>query len=79
MLTESGLTFIAAATDSYLRAFNTETGDELWKGRLPAGGHATPMSFQLANGSQYIVIAASGNSYMGSKEGDSLGAYALTP
>lgn len=77
LLTGTGLTFIAATTDSYFRAFETATGRELWRDRLPAGGHATPMTYQLANGSQYVVIAAGGNNYMGSKEGDSLVAYAI--
>ena len=34
----SGLTFIAAAADNYLRGFDSQTGEELWRGRLPAGG-----------------------------------------
>ncbi len=42
ILTGSGLVFIAAAMDNYLRAFDSKNGDELWKGRLPAGGQATP-------------------------------------
>jgi hypothetical protein len=36
---------IASAMDNYLRAFDTETGAELWKGRLPAGGQAMPMTY----------------------------------
>lgn len=65
VVTRSGLVFIAAAQDDYLRAFDIETGQELWKGRLPAGGQATPMSFVSAkNGRQYVVIAAGGHQYM---------------
>ena len=45
--TGGGLVFIAAAMDNYLRAFNIATGEELWKGRLPAGGQATPMTYRL--------------------------------
>ncbi len=78
LVTASGLTFIAATTDSYIRAFETATGLELWRDRLPAGGHATPMTYELENGSQYVVIAAGGNNYMGSREGDSLVAYSLS-
>ncbi|MFB3079059.1 MAG: hypothetical protein ACE1Y4_13755 [Lysobacterales bacterium] len=44
-VTASGLIFIASSTDEYLRAFSIETGEELWKGRLPTGGHATPMTY----------------------------------
>ncbi|MAA87767.1 MAG: quinoprotein glucose dehydrogenase [Haliea sp.] len=77
MVTASGLTFIAAATDSYLRAFATETGEELWKARLPAGGHATPMSYTGKDGAQYVVIAAGGNRMLGSTMGDAIVAFRL--
>jgi glucose dehydrogenase len=33
--------------DNYLHAFDIETGEELWKGRLPAGGQAAPMTYRL--------------------------------
>jgi quinoprotein glucose dehydrogenase len=72
----SGLVFIAAATDNYLRAFDAETGAELWKGRLPAGGQATPMAYRLA-GKSYIVIAAGGHDALGTTKGDSVVAFAL--
>jgi len=76
MITSSGLVFVSAAIDGYLRAFDIETGRELWKAKLPAGGQATPMSY-VRNGRQYVVIAAGGHSTMGSKLGDSIVAYAL--
>ena len=61
IVTEGGLIFIGAAMDNFLRAFDLETGRELWKGRLPAGGQATPMSYRLSqNGRQFVVIAAGG-------------------
>ena len=47
IVTQNGLVFIGAAMDNYLRAFDLETGKELWKGRLPAGGQATPMTYRL--------------------------------
>ncbi len=78
LLTQSGLVFIGAAMDDYLRAFDVETGDELWKGRLPAGGQATPMSYRArAGGRQYLVIAAGGHARRGSTLGDALVAFAL--
>ena len=46
--------------DDYLRAFDIDTGEERWRGRLPAGGQATPMTYQLG-GRQYVVIAAGGH------------------
>jgi quinoprotein glucose dehydrogenase len=77
LLLENGLIFIAAALDDVLRAFDTESGELLWSARLPAGGQATPMTYQV-NGRQYIVIAAGGHGNMGSTRGDSLVAFALT-
>jgi quinoprotein glucose dehydrogenase len=74
--TDTGLVFIGATTDNYLRAFSSETGAELWRGRLPAGGQATPMTYVL-RGRQYVVIAAGGHGVMGTTRGDYLVAFAL--
>jgi quinoprotein glucose dehydrogenase len=76
IVTVTGLIFVAAATDNYLRAFNIETGRELWKGRLPAGGQATPMTYEM-NGRQYVVIAAGGHGSLGTTRGDYVVAFAL--
>jgi quinoprotein glucose dehydrogenase len=76
IMTAAGLTFIASAMDQYLRAFDTETGAELWKGRLPAGGQAMPMTYR-AGGKQFVVIAAGGHAKLGTRLGDSLIAFAL--
>jgi quinoprotein glucose dehydrogenase len=81
IVTDTDLVFIAAAMDDYLRAFDVETGEELWKGRLPAGGQATPMSYRVVfeDGSvrQYVLIAAGGHSFSGTRMGDHLVAFAL--
>jgi quinoprotein glucose dehydrogenase len=76
IVTDGGLAFIGAAMDNYLRAFDIDTGRELWKGRLPAGGQATPMSYE-ANGRQFVVIAAGGHGKLGTKHGDYVVAFAL--
>ena len=76
IVTGSGLLFIGAAMDNYLRAFDAATGKELWKGRLPAGGQATPMTY-VWKGRQYVVIAAGGHAKSGTKRGDRLVAFAL--
>jgi quinoprotein glucose dehydrogenase len=78
MVTAGGLVFIGAATDNYLRAFDIETGGELWKGRLPAGGQATPMTYEIG-GRQFVVIAAGGHGSLGTKQGDYVIAFALPP
>jgi quinoprotein glucose dehydrogenase len=76
--TASGLTFIAATTDRYFRAFETETGKELWRVSLPAAGQSLPMTYRLdANGKQYVVLSAGGHSALQNKQGDFVIAYAL--
>jgi quinoprotein glucose dehydrogenase len=78
LVTKSGLVFIAAAMDDYLRAYDSETGAELWRARLPAGGQATPMSYRARpGGRQYVVIAAGGHARAGTRLGDALVAFAL--
>ena len=78
IVTAGGLVFIASAMDNYLRAFDIDTGAELWKGRLPAGGQALPMTYRLrSDGKQFVVIAAGGHGKLGTKLGDSLVAFAL--
>ena len=76
--TASGLTFIGATTDHYLRAFETASGEEIWRTRLPNGGHATPMTYRLReDGRQFVVIAAGGHGMLQPKPGDALMAFAL--
>jgi quinoprotein glucose dehydrogenase len=73
--TAGGLIFIAASKDEYIRAFDKETGMELWKHKLPAGGYATPSVFEV-NDQQYVVIACGGGK-MGTKPGDYYIAFSL--
>jgi quinoprotein glucose dehydrogenase len=78
VLVASGLVFIGASMDDYLRGYDVETGAELWSARLPAGAQATPMTYRIAEDSrQYVVIAAGGHSTLGTTLGDSLVAFAL--
>jgi quinoprotein glucose dehydrogenase len=74
--TASGLVFIGATLDAYVRAFDVETGRELWKYKLPAGGKATPMTYLGADGRQYVVISAGGDGKVWGKA-DSVMAFAL--
>ena len=76
IVTAGGLVFTAAAKDPYLRAFDVETGTEVWKAELPASAQATPMTFS-AGGKQYVVICAGGHGKLGSKQGDAVVAFAL--
>ena len=74
--TAGGLVFIGAAMDRYLRAFDAKTGAELWRGRLPAAGMATPMTY-VWQGRQYIVVAAGGHGEAGVQTADAIVAFAL--
>ncbi|HEY6465588.1 MAG TPA: PQQ-binding-like beta-propeller repeat protein [Candidatus Acidoferrales bacterium] len=60
--TAGGLVFVAGTIiDASIRAFDVETGKELWRGQLPTSGGATPMTYQVRqNGKQYLVIAVGG-------------------
>ena len=78
IVTAGKLVFVAGtALDPYIRAFDTETGRELWKSQLPAAGHATPMTYEI-NGKQYVVIAAGGHAKIEQEpQSDALVAFAL--
>ena len=76
MITAGGLVFTSAAMDLFLRAFDIETGQEVWTYQLPAGGQATPMTYSL-NGKQYVVIAAGGHGKLGTRQGDYVLAFSL--
>mgnify|MGYP001337959780 CR=1 FL=1 len=79
IVTAGGIVFIAGTIDPFIRAFDIETGRELWKAALPFSGHATPMTYQInANGKQFVVIAAGGApSITEERVGDTLVAFAM--
>lgn len=77
IVTRSGLIFMGATADNYLRAFDTRNGEEVWRARLPAGGQATPMTYLGKDGRQYVVIAAGGHGGLKTKSGDYVEAFAL--
>ncbi|HTT39378.1 MAG TPA: pyrroloquinoline quinone-dependent dehydrogenase [Burkholderiales bacterium] len=74
--TAGGVVFIGAAMDRYLRAFDAKDGRELWSGRLPAPGIATPMTY-VWKGRQYVVVAAGGHAELGTRTADAIVAFAL--
>ncbi|MGY3622533.1 quinoprotein glucose dehydrogenase [Bradyrhizobium sp. USDA 10063] len=77
VVTAGGLIFIAATTDNLIRAIDIESGKTVWSDTLPAGGQATPMTYEV-NGRQYVVVMAGGHHFMETPVGDSLVAYALS-
>jgi quinoprotein glucose dehydrogenase len=77
-VTAGGLVFIGAALDQKLRAFDIETGAELWSGDLPAAGMATPMTY-MTGGKQYVVISAGGHDRLPVPKSDHVIAFTLGP
>jgi quinoprotein glucose dehydrogenase len=76
IVTAGGLVFIAGTKDERIHAFDKSTGALLWEHPLPAGGYATPCTYQV-NGRQYVVIAAGGAGKLRTKAGDAFVTFAL--
>ncbi|MBS1737153.1 MAG: PQQ-binding-like beta-propeller repeat protein [Bacteroidetes bacterium] len=76
IVTAGGLIFIGASQDEKFRAIDKKTGETLWEYQLPAGGYATPATYEI-NGKQYVVIAAGGGGRQRTKAGDYYIAFAL--
>jgi len=74
VVTEGGLIFIASTRDERIRAFDKKTGKTVWEYQLPAGGFATPITYEV-QGRQFVVIAAGGG--RGAKPGGWYVAFAL--
>jgi quinoprotein glucose dehydrogenase len=77
IVTAGGLVFIAATMDQRLRAFDLQTGAEVWQTTLPFAGIATPMSYLADDGRQFVVIAAGGHGKADLPVGDAVVAFAL--
>lgn len=75
--TAGGLVFFSGYQDFYLRAYDAQTGREIWKYALPIGSSATPMTYvSPKTGRQYVVVSVGGAPY--SKQvGDYVMAFAL--
>jgi quinoprotein glucose dehydrogenase len=61
VVTAGGLLFLGATLyDHAFRAFDSRTGELLWKAELPSAGAATPATYMI-DGKQYVVIIAAGH------------------
>ena len=65
IITASGLIFIGATDDARFRAFDVNTGKEIWTVGLPAAAEATPITYADARGNQYIAVVATGGGLIG--------------
>ncbi|MDA1074433.1 MAG: pyrroloquinoline quinone-dependent dehydrogenase [Proteobacteria bacterium] len=76
MVTSTGLVFIGATADAYIRAHDIENGDVLWKADLPTTGNAVPMTY-MHKGKQYVLIVAGGHFTSPLPSSDHLIAFAI--
>ena len=58
--TAGGLVFVGATNDRRFRAFDQDTGEQLWEARVPNNANANPMSYRGKSGKQYVAINAGG-------------------
>jgi quinoprotein glucose dehydrogenase len=73
--TAGGLVFTAGTLEAAIYAFDSRTGERLWKGTLPTSARSTPMTYLGRDGRQYVVVAAGGH---GTPLGPPLGDYLVT-
>ncbi len=57
-VTAGGLVFVGATGDRRFRAFDAETGEELWTARLDNNANANPMSYAGSSGAQHVAVVA---------------------
>ena len=78
IVTAGGVVFIGATNDRRFRAFDKDSGRELWSTLLPASGFATPMTYRSKKtNKQYVVIAAGGGNVYDKAYSGKLLAFAL--
>lgn len=75
-VTAGSLVFCAGTADRKLRAFDADTGKELWSAELPWGGYAAPAVYEV-EGREYVVITATGGGKVGGPTGDAYVAFCL--
>jgi quinoprotein glucose dehydrogenase len=77
IVTAGGLLFIGATSfDRKFRAFDKDTGAQLWETTLPFAGNATPATYEV-DGRQFVVIAAGGGKAPKAPTGATYVAFAL--
>lgn len=59
-VTAGGVVFVGATNDRRFRAFDADTGEQLWETKLTGNANANPMTYRGRDGKQYVAINASG-------------------
>jgi outer membrane protein assembly factor BamB len=60
MVTAGGLVFFGGTLDNTFRAFDAQTGKELWSAKLDGVGYSGPITYMGSNGKQMVVIDIGG-------------------
>ncbi len=76
MVTAGGLVIAGGTRDKKIRAFDADTGAELWSHQLPLHCTAPPASYEV-NGRQFIVVPVTGGGKLGGPTGDTWMAFSL--
>ena len=75
LATAGGVVFTGEGNGLF-KAYDSETGAELWRFQAGAGVNAPPASYTV-DGKQYIVVAAGGNTQLNFKRGNNIIAFTL--
>ena len=75
LATAGGLVFMGEGT-GFLNAYDSATGDALWRFQCGAGVNAPPITYKVG-GTQYVAVAAGGHHLFGFPQGDAVIAFAL--
>ncbi|MBV7380396.1 pyrroloquinoline quinone-dependent dehydrogenase [Maritimibacter dapengensis] len=77
-VTAGGLIFIGATMDQKVRAYDIETGEELWEDVTEAPVVANPAVYEH-DGVEYVAFVSGGNSILKPTVGDMVSVYRLPP
>ncbi|MEZ5931951.1 MAG: PQQ-binding-like beta-propeller repeat protein [Alphaproteobacteria bacterium] len=75
LATAGGLVFTGEGNGQF-KAYDAETGSQLWTFQAGAGVNAPPSSYTV-DGQQYVVVAAGGNAQLDYKRGNNIIAFTL--
>jgi quinoprotein glucose dehydrogenase len=74
LVTAGGLVFFATGSDRHFRAYDRDSGKEIWSRQLPATSEGMPATYEV-NGRQYIVVpVAAGTGQFAARFGGPAGA-----
>lgn len=76
VLATAGKVVFTGEGNGSLNAYDSLTGERLWRTQAEAGVNAPPITYEI-DGEQYVAVAAGGNAIWGYKQGDYVLAFKL--